>query len=283
MSSLLRVRRMLLAIPPAFHPYPKNPAPVAMLTGSNSTHHLRTTTVRQFSLDSAFTSISNSAAVAHIQHGLVQLHDSTGLPWWATVILSTVLMRTLITLPLTVYQHRITARLEQITGEMPAIVKELKQETVLAKRHYQLTEKQALALYNRSLKKQWDLLVVRENCHPLKTFCVIWGQIPLWIVQSMALRNVLSMQPDPTALHAQLTFAELTVGGCAWFPNLTEVDGSLILPVTLGLLNLAIIEVRPCSLVTFIFKSSNTWVLVKIQFQFLLNSISLGINSEDMH
>lgn len=239
MSSLLRIHRSLLALPSAFHPHHTTPA-----STGNHFAHLRNPPTRNFSLDGTFASISNSAAVAHVQHGLVQLHDITGLPWWATVVLSTVLMRTLITLPLTVYQHRITARLELITGEMPAIVKELKQETVLAKRQFQLTEKQALALYNRSLKKQWDKLVVRENCHPLKTFCVIWGQIPLWIVQSMALRNVLNMQPDPSALQAQLTFVELTVGGCAWFPNLTEVDGSLIMPVALGLLNLAIIEVR---------------------------------------
>lgn len=199
--------------------------------------------VRHFSADAFFTSISHSTAVAHFQDGLVRLHDTTGLPWWATIVLSTVLMRTVITLPLTIYQHRITARLEHITAEMPAIVAELKQEAAVARRHYKWSEAETRRVYNRSVKKQWDALVVRENCHPLKTFCVVWGQIPLWIVQSMALRNLLTLQPDASVLQAQLAFTELTLGGCAWFPNLTEVDASLVLPVALGVLNLIIIEV----------------------------------------
>lgn len=232
----------------------------AVLTAPKSSHHgviaalnSRTplshciaqlpSSVRHFSVDSFFASVSNSSCVAHFQDGLVRLHDTTGLPWWASIILSTVLFRTVITLPLTIYQHRITARLEQISAEMPKIVAELKQEAAVARRQFRWNEAETRRVYNRSVKKQWDALVVRENCHPLKTFCVVWGQIPLWIVQSMALRNLLAMQPDPSVLQAQLTFTELTLGGCAWFPNLTEVDASLVMPIALGLLNLVIIEV----------------------------------------
>lgn len=45
-------------------------------------------------------------------------------------------------------------------------------------------------------------------------------------------------------VQAQIKFAELSVGGFGWIPNLTEVDSSLILPITFGLLNLGIIEVN---------------------------------------
>ena len=93
------------------------------------------------------------------------------------------------------------------------------------------------------MRKQWDNLIIRDNCHPLKTIIVLWGQIPLWIVQSMALRNLLNMLPDPSLLKAKLVYTELTLGGFGFIPNLTETDSSLIIPVTLGLLNLAIIEV----------------------------------------
>lgn len=44
-------------------------------------------------------------------------------------------------------------------------------------------------------------------------------------------------------VNAQVTFMELSLGGFGWIPNLTEVDSSFILPVTLGLINLTIIEV----------------------------------------
>lgn len=49
-------------------------------------------------------SISNSTPVAYFQDGLVQFHDTSGLPWWATIIASTIILRTAITFPLAIYQ-----------------------------------------------------------------------------------------------------------------------------------------------------------------------------------
>jgi hypothetical protein len=39
---------------------------------------------------------------------------------------------------------------------------------------------------------------------------------------------------------------ELSIGGFGWIPNLLVPDESLILPVSLGLINLAIVEVQAC-------------------------------------
>ncbi|KAL1377282.1 hypothetical protein pipiens_016364 [Culex pipiens pipiens] len=140
---------------------------------------------------SLWTSMSQSTPVAYVQQGLVNIHDFTGLPWWASVILSTVLMRSLVTLPLAIYQNKIVARLEKISLEMPEIVKGLKLETAYAIKKYNWTEQEARITYNRSLKKQWDKLVIRENCHPAKTMIVLWGQIPLWVMMSVSFRNML--------------------------------------------------------------------------------------------
>lgn len=185
--------------------------------------------------------------MAYFQHGLVNLHDATGLPWWATIILSTILLRSCITVPLTIYQNKIVARIELISMEMPDIIKELKVEAAQAKHLYGWTDQQTKNVYKRSVKKQWNALIVRDNCHPLKTMIVIWGQIPLWIMQSVALRNLVSMMPNPNSFEAQLAFTQLTMGGFGWIPNLTEVDASYILPVVLGILNLAIIEIQVMS------------------------------------
>jgi len=81
----------------------------------------------------------------------------------------------------------------------------------------------------------------------MKTMIVLWGQIPLWIFQSVALRNLVYMLPDPMSIEAQIVTTEMTIGGFGWIPNLTVVDNSYILPVTLGLINLAIIEVQAMS------------------------------------
>lgn len=202
---------------------------------------------RHFSIANLWVTLSTSAPVAYFQDGLMKLHDATGLPWWGTIILSTALLRTCITVPLTIYQHKIIARIELITMEMPEIVKQLKIEAAQAKHMYNWTEQETKIVFNRSVKKQWSALIVRENCHPMKTLVVLWGQIPLWIFQSAAIRNLVFMMPNPNSFPAQVAFTELTIGGFGWIPNLTEVDASFILPVFLGILNLAIIEIQAMS------------------------------------
>lgn len=204
--------------------------------------------VRQLSVESAvsgtWNAISQSVPVAYVQQGLVAIHDYTGLPWWMSIIVSTVIIRSAVTLPLAIYQNKIVARLELISLEMSDIVKELKKETAYAIKKFQWTEKEARIMYNRSLQKQWNKLVIRENCHPAKTMIVLWGQIPLWIMMSVSFRNMVHMLPDPSSIDAQVTFTELTLGGFGWIPNLTEMDHSLILPVAMGLINLTIIEIQ---------------------------------------
>ncbi|XP_001653719.2 mitochondrial inner membrane protein COX18 [Aedes aegypti] len=208
----------------------------------------RSETRRCLSMDSSVAglwgSLSNSTPVAYCQQALVDLHDLSGLPWWASIILSTVLVRTVVTMPLAIYQNKIVARLEKISLEMPEIVKQLKMETAVAMKKFHWSEKEARIMYNHSLKKQWNNLVVRENCHPAKTMILLWGQIPLWVMMSVSIRNMVHMLPDPSSIEAQITFTELTLGGFGWIPNLTEVDQSLILPVAMGLINLTIIEIQ---------------------------------------
>lgn len=127
---------------------------------------------------------------------------------------------------------------------MPDIVKELKKESVMAIKKFGWTEQQARVIYNKSLRKQWNNLIVRDNCHPAKTMILLWIQLPLWIFQSVAIRNLVYMLPNPNSIEAQITFSELTMGGFLWIPNLIEVDSSFILPIAMGIINLAIIEIQ---------------------------------------
>lgn len=201
---------------------------------------------RHFSLQSTFagiySEISNSTCVHLCQQNLLNIHEYTGLPWWATIVVTTIALRSIITFPLAVYTNKINVRLEQINKEMPALVAELKEETARAKYLYKLSDRDTERLFKHNVNLQWNKLVVRENCHPFKMFVVLWTQIPLWICQSMAIRNMLNMLPDPKSFEAQITYTLLTVGGFGWMPDLTAVDSTLILPIVFGMLNLANIE-----------------------------------------
>lgn len=51
-----------------------------------------------------FRTLSESALVKITQDSLLWMHDYTGLPWWSVIVLTTIMMRTAITLPLSLYQ-----------------------------------------------------------------------------------------------------------------------------------------------------------------------------------
>lgn len=211
-----------------------------------------TVNTRNLSIDSivkwqeqTYNSISNSSLVNFMQDGLLYFHDTTGLTWSSTIITTTILVRAFMTMPLSVYQSYILAKVENIGLELKDLVNELKKETAMAKKMYNLSDKKTMILYRISMKKQWRKLIERDNCHPLKATLVIWFQIPIWVCISFALRNLVNMHPpDPTAI---ITFMELQAGGFGWIPNLTVPDHSLILPIVFGISNLAIIEVQKMS------------------------------------
>lgn len=50
--------------------------------------------------------LSESTAVEYTQNFIMLIHDSTGLPWWMTIILTTFFFRTFVTVPLALYQVR---------------------------------------------------------------------------------------------------------------------------------------------------------------------------------
>lgn len=98
-----------------------------------------------------FKSLSESTPVEYLQNFLVKYHDLTGLPWWATIITTTILLRTFITLPLAVYQNYIMAKVKNLHLEMPAIVKELKRETAIAIKMFNWDERTAKRQYKKSV------------------------------------------------------------------------------------------------------------------------------------
>lgn len=55
-------------------------------------------------LSGIFKTLSESMPIKIVQESLLWMHDYTGLPWWLVIVLSTVIMRTTVTLPLSFYQ-----------------------------------------------------------------------------------------------------------------------------------------------------------------------------------
>lgn len=186
--------------------------------------------------------IASSNCVCWCQDFLINTHDYTGLPWWATIVLTTVGLRTFITFPLTVYTQKLIVRLEEINARLPAIASQLRAEIQHAKEQHKFSDLDGDRLYLINIREHYNRMVVEENCHPGKSFVVLWTQVPLWICQSISIRNLVTMMPDPTSLQAQITYTMLSVGGFAWMSSLTTPDPTFILPALLCVINLANIE-----------------------------------------
>lgn len=57
-----------------------------------------------------YEALATSAPVQGAEDVLLNVHSATGLPWWGSILLTTVALRGAITLPLAAYQHYILAK-----------------------------------------------------------------------------------------------------------------------------------------------------------------------------
>ncbi|CAJ1059293.1 cytochrome c oxidase assembly protein COX18%2C mitochondrial isoform X11 [Xyrichtys novacula] len=181
-----------------------------------------------------YSALSDSAPVHLCEHFLVSVQEGSGLPWWLSITVATLSVRSLITLPFAAYQLVIIGKVEALQAEISELAKRLRYEVSIRARERGWTEKQCRFQFQKNLRRLVSQLYIRDNCHPFKASLLVWVQLPLWISLSLALRN---LSLDQSALHSGLA-----AGGALWFPDLTTPDSTWILPVSLGLINLLIVE-----------------------------------------
>ncbi|MEQ2179625.1 hypothetical protein GOODEAATRI_027033 [Goodea atripinnis] len=178
-------------------------------------------------------SLSDSAPVHLCENFLVSVHQVSGLPWWLSIAMATVSVRTFITLPLAAYQLIIIAKVgvEALQVEISELAKRLRYEVSVRGRERGWKEKESRfrngsgsvyrVQFQKNLRRLVSQLYIRDNCHPFKASLLVWVQLPLWVTLQ----------------------GELAAGGALWFSDLTVPDSTWILPVFLGLTNLLILEV----------------------------------------
>ncbi len=101
----------------------------------NDGHHFGWSTGqrRDFSRkDLAWYVSSDCPPIGYAQQLLESVHETTGLPWWGSILLTAYTLRTVITLPLTTYSSHIMARIEKLQPEVKELGGALKGEIVSA-------------------------------------------------------------------------------------------------------------------------------------------------------
>ena len=115
--------------------------------------HNSTPNHRNFSSDSLSYYVSSDfPPIHHIQECLNVIHVSTGLPWWATIALSTLTLRTAL-FPISVYSMYIAGKVQVLQDKFKRMATELKAEVTSAAKHYGWSQKVAAAQYRSNVSR----------------------------------------------------------------------------------------------------------------------------------
>jgi YidC/Oxa1 family membrane protein insertase len=156
--------------------------------------------------------------VGLVQSALLAAHESSGLPWWATIAAGTVLMRAAL-LPAVLYQTRQQARFAQLRPLLRAVGESCQ--------HIESRPRRQAA----ALAGMWRVSV-QHGVHPLSLFAGALVQLPVFVVCIVSVRRLLAQAQQPAADAAA---AGLETGGALWFVDLTAADPFVVLPLlTLG-------------------------------------------------
>lgn len=154
-----------------------------------------------------------------LQHLLDTTQYLTHLPWWATIILVTCLIR-LSVAPLLVYVQGNSIRLSNIQPQMQNMLKDLE----YAKATGNQQEMQRAAVQVRKL-------LADNNCSPFRSLLLPAVQMPIFLSFYFALDGM-----------AKAKLPALVTGGFGWVPDLTVADPYYVLPITSAFMTLLVLE-----------------------------------------
>ena len=153
---------------------------------------------------------------------LVHIHDFTGLPWYGTIICSTLAFR-LSFLPIVRKQILASENFKKASSDRQKASK-LWEKT---KGHRTFNSMKIYLQTLHAIKKKHDVRFLPLFFNP------IFIQIPAFITFFMTMRRMIR--------HADTTTSELATGGILWFDNLTIPDETFLLPAfTIGMMFLNI-------------------------------------------
>lgn len=171
------------------------------------------------------------------------IHNA-GLPWWATIVTSTLLLRSSMTLPIAIYQQRAMGKMINLAPMVQSWAETLKIQ--VAKESQQ--QGWPYAKYQQELQKQYSKKVksiyAHHGCARWKILLLPWVQIPLFISMSLTLRHLTAYPLPWWGQTAETAAVGLSEGGLAWFVDLTATDPTMAVPVMIGAGNLINVEVR---------------------------------------
>ena len=165
--------------------------------------------------------LTSWSPVSVAQYFLEVMHVGTGLPWWATIAATTVVVRLALT-PVVVRLQANAVKINNLRPEIDPLLRKVQEarqtgNTALAT----TTTARMMALYRK------------HDCNPVKMMFMPFIQIPIFITFFITLRRM-----------TELPVAGMSTEGALWFQNLTISDPYYALPVLASLSFMTIMQVR---------------------------------------
>lgn len=174
---------------------------------------------------------------------LTTIHD-VGLPWWATILAGTLILRTSLTLPIAIYQQRSMGKMINLAPMIQSWAETLKVQVAKESNQKGWPYKQYQAELQRQYSKKVKSIYAHHGCARWKLLLLPWAQMPLFISMSLTLRHMTGSPLPWYGQTAEFPAAGLSEGGLAWFVDLTAVDPTMVVPVLIGAGNLINVEVK---------------------------------------
>lgn len=99
-----------------------------------------------------------------VANSLVNIHDSLGLPWWATIALATVAFRTVVGVSVTIAQQRFIERLQtvrrNVTSELEPQIRVLNMQAMKGKTATVIEERKQLKREVNNLYRKIFFLII---------------------------------------------------------------------------------------------------------------------------
>ncbi|KAI8368036.1 60Kd inner membrane protein-domain-containing protein [Blakeslea trispora] len=170
------------------------------------------------------------------------IHDS--LPWWATIVSSTILLRSCLTLPIAVYQQQSLGKMIQLAPMVQSWGETLKQQVGKESTRQGWSYLEYQAQLQKQYRQKVNQIYAHYGCSRWKLLLLPYVQIPLFISMSLTLRHMAAMPLPYWGQTSAQPVPGLSEEGLAWFTDLTMSDPTLTIPVLIGAGNLLNVELN---------------------------------------
>ncbi|CAE7085177.1 unnamed protein product [Rhizoctonia solani] len=174
-----------------------------------------------------------------VQTGIEFLHVQTGLPWWASILVLTAIVRASL-LPLNLRLVGNASRLARVQPQLAVLTEQIKRARDAG---------DSAALQHAGFRAQ--KLLESEGANPFKGLLGPLVQMPVALAFFFGIRNV-----------CNAGLPTLKDGGIAWFTDLTLADPTWALPVLSSASMLILLEVRSGGVLVY-FIANGAFMLIQ--------------------